>query len=127
MVINPAPIRDTLTANSSTWVSWFTQAYKILWAVRPSISADRGDASATVKASEDALTQVFSTALTTGRTLTLSTVHAYSGAKFRVVRKASATGASGLDVGGLKTLAVGTWCDVEYNGTAWILTGYGAL
>lgn len=125
MNINTVPIRDAISGQA--WIAWFVQVYKILKAVNPSVSSDRGNASITIKASEDALTQVFSTALTTGRTVTLSTVHAYSGAKFRVVRQASATGASGLDVGGLKTLAVGTWCEVEYNGMAWILTGYGAL
>lgn len=95
-------------------------------------SADNGDADLTLVLVQDAKTQRFNTALTAGRTVTLPTVGTAvigcgAGAKYRVVRQASATGASGLDVGGLKTLAVSEWCDVEHDGTAWLLTAYGAL
>jgi hypothetical protein len=45
-----------------------------------------------------------------------------------IVRKATATGAT-LDVGAgpLKSLAVGQWCEVEYDGAAWLLVAFGAL
>lgn len=125
MHISPAPLRETFGSNS--WASWFAQVYKVLRAINPSVSSDRGDASITIKAGEDALTQIFGTALTAPRVVTLSSVNAYPGAKIHVLRKASATGASGLDVGGLKTLAAGTWCEVQFDGTAWILKAYGAL
>ena len=130
MNLSPAPTRESFNTRgliSGAWLSWFAQVYKILRAVSPSVSADRGDASITIKAGEDALTQVFATALTAPRTVALSSVNAYPGAFFKVLRKTSATGASGLDVGGLKTLAVGTWCQVVYDGTNWILSAYGSL
>jgi len=43
------------------------------------------------------------------------------------VRESGATGGSTLDVGGLKSLAVDEWADVEYSGENWVLTGYGGL
>jgi len=91
------------------------------------VSADRGDANVTIVAGTDSPTQIFSTPLTTNRTVTLSTLYVSAGLKFRVVRTAAATGASTLSVGGLKTLAVGQWADVEHNGTAWALMAFGSL
>lgn len=63
--------------------------------------------------------------LTANRVITLSTTNAYSGARFRVTR--TGAGAFNLDIGGLKNLATNTWCEVEYNGSAWFLAAYGAL
>ncbi len=91
------------------------------------VSADRGDASVTVVNGVDAPTQVFNTPLTTNRTVTLSSTNAFAGATFTVVRTAAATGASTLSVGGLKTLAAGQTCTVQYNGTAWFLLSFGSL
>lgn len=38
-------------------------------------------------------------------------------------------GAFTLDVGGLKIIpsATAAWVDVEFTGSAWVLTGYGTL
>lgn len=94
---------------------------------RNQVSADKGDADATLTPGSSEQTAVWNTPLTTGRTATLATGTAWNGAKFRIVRTTAATGASNLSAGGLKNLAVGTWCDVEYNGSAWVLTAYGAL
>ena len=91
------------------------------------VSADRGDASVTVVSGVDALTQVFNTPLTTNRTVTLSATNAFTGASFKVVRQAAATGASTLSVGGLKTLAAGQWAVVEYGNGAWFLSSFGSL
>jgi len=94
------------------------------------VSADNGDAAKTLQSHMSETTQVWGTPLTTARAITLSTTGATAGVKFRIVRKASATGAFNLDVdtGPLKALtAAGQWCDVEYDGSAWILTAYGAL
>lgn len=93
------------------------------------VDADNGDAGVTVVLGTDSPTQVWNTPLTADRGCTLSTSGAYSGGRFRVVRTASATGASNLNVGTgpLKALAAGQWCDVEYNGSAWILTAFGSL
>lgn len=97
--------------------------------IHPSVSADVGDAAKTLDVWVDETTQVWNTAIAADRAVTLSTTNAYDGAKFRVVRTAAATGAFNLNVGTgpLKALAVGTWCDVEYTGSAWMLTAYGAL
>jgi hypothetical protein len=87
-----------------------------------------GDADATITPLSSRNVQYFNTALTTNRTVTLSTTGAYNGLRFRVVRTAAATGASTIDVGGLKTLtAAGQWCEVVYNGSAYVLIGYGTL
>lgn len=45
--------------------------------------------------------------------------------KFRVTREAG--GAFNTDVGGLKNLAADQWCDVEYDGSSWVLTAFGSL
>ncbi len=92
-------------------------------------STDNGDAAKTIQARKDLETQVWATALTANRAVTLSGTGAFSGAKFHIVRKASSTGASTLDVGAgpLKSLAAGQWCDVEHDGSAWLLTAFGSL
>jgi len=100
-----------------------------------SVSADNGDAAKTLTPWVDRTstncepTQRWATALTADRAVTLSTTGALVGMKWRVVRQASATGAFNLNVGTgpLKALAVGQWCDVEYTGSAWILTAFGSL
>jgi len=95
-----------------------------------SVSADRGNVGVTVTWQQDASTQIFNTALTADRAVTLSTTNAQAGARFRIVRGAGATGAFNLNVGTgpLKALAAaGQWCDVEYSGTAWVLTASGSL
>lgn len=65
--------------------------------------------------------------LTAARTCTLSTTAAVNGDRFRIVRTGG--GAFNWNVGpGLKTLtAASQWADFEYDGAAWVLTGYGAL
>lgn len=95
--------------------------------VASAVSADRGDADATLVHAVDAPTQRWATALTANRTVTLSATGAVNGAKFRAVR--TGLGAFTLDVGGLKTIpsATAAWVDVEHDGTAWRLTGYGTL
>jgi hypothetical protein len=96
------------------------------------VSADHANtATVTLQASLSATTNIWATELTAHRTVTLSTLGlgTNSGARFRIVRKATATGAFNLNVGTgpLKALAVGQWCEVEYDGAAWALTAAGAL
>ncbi len=97
--------------------------------IQNSASADNGNLAATIYAGTSARTQVWNTAITADRAVTLSTTNAVNGSKFRVVRTAAATGAFNLNVGTgpLKALAAGTWCDVEYDGSAWFLSAYGSL
>lgn len=94
---------------------------------QPRVSADRGDTSQTLTAGTDAPTQRWATTLTADRAITLSTTGAVNGDRFRVVR--TGLGSFTLDVGGLKTIpsATAAWVDVEFDGSAWRLTGYGTL
>lgn len=93
------------------------------------VAAAVGDVSKTLVSLVDETTQVWNAPLTAVRTAILSTTNAYRGARFRIVRTAAATGASALNVGTgpLKALATGQWCEVEYDGSAWLLTAAGSL
>jgi hypothetical protein len=84
-----------------------------------------GDANALLKPHQHGSTQVFNTPLTADRTVWLDLPTAYPGAKFRIVRTAAATGAFVLNLHDplLTTLAAGESCDVEYVGSAWVVTG----
>jgi hypothetical protein len=62
------------------------------------------------------------------RTVTLTGAGSVQGMFWKIVRSAAASGGSGIDVGpGLKTLAVGQWCEVVSNGTVWALVAFGSL
>ena len=92
------------------------------------ISGDRGDASVTLSVGVDSKIQRFATTLTSNRTVTLSTISAYRGAEFEVVR--TGLGAFTLSVGSVvKMIPSGTAASarVGYNGSAWVLLSYGAL
>jgi hypothetical protein len=66
--------------------------------------------------------------LTATRTITLGTPFGvWNGASFVFTRAASSTGAFNLNIGGLKNLATGEWCEVMYNGSAWVLVSFGSL
>lgn len=93
------------------------------------VSADKGDADATLTVGGET-TSVWATPITADRAVTLNTYGAKSGDRLRILRKASATGAFNLNVGTGPLKAMGTagsFCDVEYDGSAWILTAYGVL
>lgn len=94
-----------------------------------SVSGDNGDTAATLYAGVHQITQRWASPITADRAVSLSTQGAFGGAKFRIVRTAAATGAFNLNVGTgpLKALTAGQWCDVEYNGAAWMLVASGAL
>lgn len=90
--------------------------------------AVRGNGSTTLTAGIDKPVQRFNAPLTANRTITLSTTGATEGDPFTIVRTAAATGAYSLDVGGLKSLATaGTWCEVVFDGAAWVLVAAGTL
>jgi hypothetical protein len=94
------------------------------------ISADNGDAAKTLVPKVDTELQRWNTALTAARAVTLNTTGASNGDHFRIVREAGATGAFNLNIGTgpLKALtAAGQFADVTFDGTAWRLTGNGAL
>lgn len=116
------------TANNTTAVSLSTGTGHT-FTPADEISADNGNAAKTLTLARDAVLQVWNTPLTADRAVTLSTSQVATGGRFRIVRTAAATGAFNLNVGTgpLKALAAGTWCDVTYTGSAWMLTGYGTL
>lgn len=89
-----------------------------------------GNADCTLQPNTATPTQIFSTPLTANRTVTLgtSTSLPFTGIRFRIVRTAAASGAFNLLIGpGLKILAAGQWCDVEWDGGAWNLVAFGSL
>lgn len=95
--------------------------------VENAVSANRGDTNQTLTVGTDVPTQRWATTLTANRTVTLSTTGAFNGSTFRIVR--TGLGAFTLNVGGLKTIpsATAAYVDVQYDGAAWVLTGYGTL
>lgn len=96
----------------------------------PSVGADNGNAGVTLTVGSSSKTQIWATAITADRAVALSTVGASSGDYFRIVRKSTATGAFNINVGTGPLKAMGTagsFCDVEFDGTAWFLSAYGTL
>jgi hypothetical protein len=94
------------------------------------VSPDNGNSGASLMAGVSALTQIWNTPITAARAVALLTSGAINGSRFRIVRTAACTGAFNLNVGTgpLKAMATpGSFCDVDFNGTAWVLTAYGAL
>lgn len=91
------------------------------------VSADAGDADKTLQPGYDDELQRWATTLTADRAVTLGTTGAAEGDHFRIVR--TGAGAFNLNVGTgpLKALAANEWCEVTYDGSAWVLAGYGAL
>lgn len=71
--------------------------------------------------------QVLTAPITANRTVTLSTSFAQRGTQAFFTRTAASTGAFNWDIGGLKNLAVGQWCEVGYDGSAWVLLQFGSL
>lgn len=91
-----------------------------------------GNAASTLAAPRDGdgAVKFYEAAITADRAVTLTTASAQPGMRWRIVRQAAATGAFDVNVGTgpLKALAAaGDWCEVMYDGTAWVLTAAGAL
>jgi hypothetical protein len=82
-----------------------------------------GNSAQTLTAGLSAPTALIFGTLTADRAITLS--GGFKGAKFRIAR--TAAGAFNTDVGGLKNLAASEWCDVEHDGSSWVLTAFGGL
>ena len=72
---------------------------------------------------------LYNAPITADRAVALTVAGAYAGMSWRIVRQAAATGAFNVNVGTgpLKALGIGDWCDVTFDGTAWVLTAFGAL
>ena len=112
--------------------AWILEAYGILPSAEVlAVSADKGDASANVTVGTSERTQRWATALTAERSADLQTTGAYNGARFCIKRTESSTGNFALSVKTgstvLARLFTGQFCDVEYTGSAWLVTGFGDL
>jgi len=108
----------TLLGNTS---SYYTQ---------PNGTTVNGDAAATLTNTLSDTTQIWNSPLTTARAVTLSTTGAVDGAKFLITRTTAATGNFALNVGTGPLRALngpGQWCEVTYNGSAWVVTAAGNL
>lgn len=81
------------------------------------------DADFTLTPHSSAPVQVHAGTLTTTRTITLSTSNARANDRFRITR--TGAGSFNLSVGGLVNLTTNTWCEVVYNGSAWVLAAFG--
>lgn len=116
-------------AGTSAWV--LTQ-YGILPSAEVlAMSADKGDADATLTVGTSERTSRWATTLTADRTATLSTTGAYTGARLTIERTEAATGNYSLIVvvgsTRLVRLAPGQWATVECTGSTWIVTGFGNI
>lgn len=81
----------------------------------------------TALAATDNRTQRFTVALTANRTISLPTTGMHTGQHFRINR--TDTAAFTLAIGTLFTFASGVsgWLDIDYTGTAWVMTARGPL
>lgn len=95
--------------------------------IDPSVSADNGNAGKTLTVLVSEPTQLWATTITVDRAVILSTVNAFKGASFRILRPATGAGNLLVGTGPLKSLPASSWCEVMYSGSAWILAAYGAL
>lgn len=126
-----APGEWCVVGYDSGTAAWVLLSYGILPSAEiMAMSADNGDAAATLTVGTSEVTQRWATALTADRTASLSATGAYTGARFRIIRTETATGSFSLVVAGtaiLTRLACGQWCDVEYSGSAWLVVANGNL
>jgi hypothetical protein len=86
------------------------------------ISADRGNNSANLESGQDAPIQIWASALTGAKTVSIQTNHAKRGDVFRIVRTTGDTNT--LTVVG-RNVATDQWLDVAFDGLAWVPVGYG--
>lgn len=93
----------------------------------PVVSSNYGDVGATLTWTSSATTNRWNSTLTSDKVVTLSTTNAINGAKFKIVRTGGGAFNLIVGTGPLKNLAANQWCEVEYDGSAWILSAYGTL
>lgn len=130
--LEPAPgpervIEDRDQMNlSRSWSQWFGKAFHFWNRLAPSVDY-LANADATLYPGKSAVTQICITPLTVSRVLTLSNDKVWNGARFLCVRTSASTGNYTISVGGLKTLSSGEWCEVEFDGSAWVITRSGVI
>lgn len=89
------------------------------------LSNDRGDMNVTLVVGVDVGHQIFATALTANRTVTISPTGAENGDSFRITRTAG--GAFNLTVNGGKVIGISQWADYTLGALGWVLTAFGSL
>lgn len=130
--LEPAPTRDRVIEDkdemnlSQSFSRWFGKAHNFWNAIAPSTDYI-GNADATLYPGKSSVTQICITPLMANRAWTLSTEKAWIGARYLCVRTSASTGNFTINVGGLKTLSAGEWCEVEFDGSAWVLTRSGIV
>lgn len=124
-----APGQWATVRYDATTAAWILESQGFLEsAAVPFYAPDSGDANYTMVIGVDGDIQPWATALTADRTAGLSATRAWAGARFRIVRAETATGAYSLIVGAnLLRLAPGQYCEAAHNGTAWAIVGFGDL
>lgn len=93
---------------------------------------EAGNAASTLAAPHDGdgSVMLYDAAITADRAVTLTVAGAHLGMRWLVVRQVAATGSFDVDVGvgPLKALdTAGDWCEVMFDGTAWVLVAAGSL
>ena len=111
--------------------AWVLEAQGLLESAEKRGGTSVGDASVTLTVGSSYVKQFWQNALTAERTATLSTTGAWQGAEFYLQRDEVAGGAFSLEVlvgsTRLTRLAPGEWCRVAFNGTTWLVAGFGTL
>lgn len=114
---------------------WFNWDGNTTWKIEANNPADgnaisydtNSSGAVTLTVGTNNKTEIFSTALTANRTVTLSTSNATNGNRFRVVRASTCTGAFNLTVNGVALTAAGQWIEFMFDGTAWVEIASGTL
>lgn len=134
--VGTARLKNSLLTSATPNIQWiandttgFAGAFDNMNGTQLGTNRVTVDAAYTVKPRRDKRNQVWDVAMAANRLVTLGTVGVVDGDMFKFTRTAAATGASTLNIGGLKTLAAGQWCEVVYSSTlaAWTLGAFGSL
>lgn len=132
VLVGTGPLKALETPGESATVVFDGTAW-VLLDLRPTRTVtDAGDAAATMTAAVDGdgAKLFYDVPIAADRAVTLSTTNATTGMTWRVIREIAATGGFNVNVGTGPLTAMGTvgeWCDVTFDGSAWVLSGFGTL
>lgn len=92
------------------------------------VAVDAGDTNYPITVGITERVVIYNTPLTANRFSAISGNGETKGMSYKVIRTTASTGAFTVSVeAGLKFLSTGEWCEVTYNGSAWVLTAFGTL
>jgi hypothetical protein len=112
----------TMYIGKSSVVAWPTGTERIL----SSRTANIGDNNTTPTVGSNAPVIIWNNTLTDNRTASISTTGAVTGDRFTFLRTGGGNFSANVGTG-LAYLFQNGWCDVEYNGSAWIKTRQGSF